>query len=128
MSTTLSSDLESLIEKLKGISAAYSDLEAQVDDYKERAEKAEELIVLVDTVSSLRRIREAAENRGLPIREWIVEKLVEACEPSTELPINPLVYQSLQSIASGRGISMSELGRGVDFTEMLTECLENRRI
>ena len=128
MSTTLSSDLESLIEKLKGISAAYSDLEAQVDDYKERAEKAEELIGLVDTVSSLRRIREAAENRGLPIREWIVEKLVEACEPSTELPINPLVYQNLQSIASGRGISMSELGRGVDFTEMLTECLENRRI
>ena len=128
MSTTLSSDLESIIEKLKGISAAYSDLEAQVDDYKERAEKAEELIGWVDSVSRFRAIREAAENRGLPIRVWILEKLVEACEPRTELPIDPLVYQNLQSIAHGRGISMSELGRGVDFTEMLTECLENRRI
>ncbi len=128
MQTKLSSDLESIIEQLKVINAAYSQLLTEVQTWKQRAETAEELLGLVDTVSSLRKIRETAENRGLPVREWVTETLVEACEPRTELPIDPLVYQNLQSIASGRGISMSELGRGVDFTEMLTECLENRRI
>ena len=128
MQTKLSSDLESMIEQLKVINAAYNQILIEVQTWKERAEKAESLLGLVDSMSTMRKIIETAENQGLPTREWIVEKLVEACGPRTELPIDPLVYQNLQGIATGRGISMSELGRGVDFTEMLTECLENRRI
>ena len=128
MHTKLSSDLNAIIEQLTVIKGAYSELLSAVQTWQERAETAEGLLGLVDTVSSLYKIREAAENRGLSTREWVTEKLVEACEPKIELPIDPRVYENLQAIAFGRGISLKELGTGVDFTQILTECLENRRI
>lgn len=127
MTTKLSSELSSVIEKLEAMKTLCAQLDIDCEGWKARALKAEQLICLAD-FAEVSKIIKAAEDAGISPKEWIAEKLSEACEPKTELPIDGAMFQRFQELAVARGISLSELGKGVEFTEILRDVFENMRL
>lgn len=127
MTTKLSSDLGGIIEQLQTLQNLYSQMEAELQGWKDRATKAEQLTGLADFAAATK-IIEAAAAEGKSPQEWVAERLSEACEPNTDLTIDDTMYRRFQEIAAGRGISVRELSTGVDFTEILRDVFENMRL
>lgn len=129
MDTKLSSEtLKAIHENLETLENLVRELQAQAEAWKAQAEAAEEALGIVASVSSLEKIKAAATADGLIVEEWVFEKLVEACQPRTELPVDTRIYEQCKSIAKGRGVSLSDFCRGVDMTDALQSIFDNRYV
>lgn len=123
-----SETLKAVHESLETLENLVRKLEAQAESYLARAEAAEEALGITDAVSTLEKLKDAAAADGKQLSEWVVEKLLEACEPKAELPIDRRIYEQCQAIAKGRGVSLSDFGRGVDMTDALQRIFDNRYV
>lgn len=128
MATKLSSDAKALLTRMENFQEKTEQLEADVARWKEEAGKAKAFIGVVDYLSTIDKFAEAAAAEGVSLKDWATEKLLAACEPRHELPIDPEMFNRFKEIAVGRAISLTELGTGVEFTEILREIFENRRM
>lgn len=124
----LASDLEGIIAKLQDVQREQGELEAQIEVWKARAEKAELLLEGVDYLSTVAKITEAAVNARMTAREWVIQQILLATQPKTELPIDPELYREIAELAQGRSLSVREFCNTPEFSSVLKEAIDNRQI
>ena len=125
MSKKLSSDFGTVNEEFDKIRAGILELEALANKYLERAQKAEELLGILDAVTTLDKIVGVATQAGMSPEEWVIQKLSETLQPITELPVDPDVLREFENMAAGRGFSLREFSTSVHVTRILKDLFGN---
>ena len=128
MATKLSSEAKTILTKMEKLQDKAEHLEAEVDKWKAEAGKAKLFIGVVDYLLTIDKFADAAAAAEMTLQEWAVEKLLAACEPDHALPIDPVMYQRFKELAVGRAVSLAELTMSDEFTAVLQEIFENRRM
>ncbi len=126
--SSLSNQLQSVADELQALIPTLQNLESQSEDWQQRVKAVEDVLGEIDAMSLVPQIEKAAADAGVPVKEWIAEVLLEACQPDTRIPIDPGIYERIKGIANGRSISIRELCTGVDFTEIFRIMIVNRHI
>ena len=124
-------DMKLLSEMAEGIVKVVDQvkqLERERDAWESRALVAEQMLEWVEDFTVSAKIKEAAAEQGITPKDWIGEKLTEAIQPKTELPIDPMIYEMFTNMAHGRSLSLTEFGRSVGMTDLFMELFDNRRI
>lgn len=128
MTTKSPSNLEQAIAFLEEATAEQETLVSQLKMWQDRAENADVLLGNVDAMLLVPKIQEAAEAAGMPPKDWILLKLLEATTPRSQLAVDPRVYEQIAQIAEGYSLSMTEFTLRTEFTEILQSLIENRYI
>ena len=113
-----------VIQRLQAIDKEVSRLRQENEKHKED----QKLSAVVQRLSENQTFRQMAKDQGVSIEEWIQDTLIEACRPTRDLPIDPEIYEYIEALARGKGISVREYSTGEHFTELLNELKDNWRL
>lgn len=112
------------------------ELQAILDGYAGKSEEerldldaAAEFMKTFHHLEKLKQFSDAADRDGIPVGDWIIDKLSEAIDPNTcHLPIRRDIYEKFARIANMRGCSLDVLGKGGLMSDWLTKAVDNGRV